>query len=387
MPTRKYKREDRVTCIDCISGEKVELVFDGNVVTDIVPSESQDGNLPFVGQGLIDLQINGVNGIDFNHPEVTEQEITEAVYYLLSQGITSFFPTVITNSDDNICKILSTIYRACSSDAMVNSCIPGIHLEGPFLSAQPGAKGAHDEKYIKPPDWELFQRFQKAAGGKIKIITIAPEWEGACAFIEKCREQKILVSIGHSMANAEEIDLAVKAGACMATHLGNAVPLLLPRHPNILWHLLAAEELYVCIITDGIHLPDTFIKVVMKNKGDATLLVSDATCFAGMPPGEYQNHIGGTVIVDESKRVSLKSTPGLLAGAAKTLLENVETVADHGLSTIAEAWKMASVNVVRLLTKMDVTFRDRRDYVLFRLNENKIKIETVVKNGKVVIEQ
>lgn len=381
---RKYNEEEHTICRDCITGETVALRFAEGNLMNISRTEGRADNPLFLGPGLIDLQINGVNGIDFNNPAIKEEDIKEATYFLLSQGVTSFFPTVITNSDENICKILGTIDSACTSDALVGNCIRGIHLEGPFLSAEPGAKGAHNETYIKAPDWQLFQTYQKAAGGRIKIITMAPEWEGACSFIEKCRSEKVVVSIGHSMANTAQIRQAVKAGATMCTHLGNAVPLLLPRHPNILWDLLAAEELYACVIGDGIHVPDNFIRVVKKNKGSATLLVSDATCFAGMPPGEYQNHIGGTVIVDAEKRVSLKSTPGLLAGAAMTLLENVVTLVDHNVATIGEAWQMASVNVANFLSAMDETFCAGNDFVLFQLNGNNIQVTRVIKDGKIV---
>ncbi len=302
METRIHKGDKVVTCINCITGKTEELIFQDGTVTNIMEVESNKTNLPFIGPGLIDLQINGINGIDFNNPALTGQDVVKATHYLLSKGITTFLPAVITNSDENILKIVHTIYQACLSDAIVNDCIWGIHLEGPFISPVPGAKGAHDEKYIRPPEWELFSKYQEAAGGKIKLITIAPEWEGTCSFTEKCREQKIIVSIGHSMANSEQISLAVKAGASLSTHLGNAVPLLLPRHPNMIWDQLAAEELYACIIADGIHIADSFIKVVMKSKAETTLIVSDATCFAGMPPGEYQNHIGGTVILDKEKK-------------------------------------------------------------------------------------
>jgi N-acetylglucosamine-6-phosphate deacetylase len=381
-----YKTDKIVTCINCITGKTEELIFEGERLTDINETESSENNIPFIGPGLIDLQINGINGVDFNNPAVTGQDIVKATHYLLSKGITTFLPTVITNSDENICKIAHTIYLACLSDPIVNDCIWGIHLEGPFISPVAGAKGAHDEKYVRPPDWELFERFQNAAGGKIKLITIAPEWEGSYSFIEKCRKHKILISIGHSMANSEQINLAVKAGASLSTHLGNAVPLLLPRHPNIIWDQLAAKELYACIITDGVHIPDSFIKVVMKNKSKATLIVSDATCFAGMPPGEYQNHIGGTVILDKEKRVSLKSTPGLLAGAAKSLLENVETLIDHDLSTACEAWHMASANVAEMLAENDDTFTNKNDKVIFQLKGKKIQVQTVIKNGRIVFE-
>src|SRR4030095_13164297 len=108
-------------------------------------------------------------------------------------GITTFFPTVITNAEENVGKILATIRKTCLSNHIVNDCIGGIHLEGPFISPQPGARGAHDEQYIRAPDWKLFKKFQEAAGGKIKLITLAPEWEGSLSFIKKCRENGILV--------------------------------------------------------------------------------------------------------------------------------------------------------------------------------------------------
>jgi len=387
MQTGIHKEDKVVTCINCITGKTEELSFENGTVTNVFERETEKTNNLFIGPGLIDLQINGINGIDFNNPDLTWQDVVTATYYLLSRGITTFLPTVITNSDKNICKIVHTIHQACLSDSLVNDCILGIHLEGPFISPVAGAKGAHDEKYIKAPDWKVFQKFQEAAGGKIKLITIAPEWEGSSSFIQKCRENKIFVSIGHSLANSEQIVAAAKAGASLATHLGNAVPLMLPRHPNIIWDLLAEEELYACIIADGLHIPNSFIKVVIKNKAENTLIVSDATCFAGMLPGEYQNHIGGTVVLDEEKRVSLKSTPGLLAGAAKSLLENVENLINQNLATLSESWKMASTNVAKLLAKHDETFYNKNDdLVIFQLNGKEIQIEKVIKNRRIVFE-
>ena len=376
-----------MTCLNCVTGKTEELIFKDGVVVQIKETIVGEGDLSFVGPGLIDIQINGINGIDFNNPNITRQDVVKATYHLLSIGVTTFLPTVITNADENICKIANTIHTACLSDPVVNDCIWGIHLEGPFISAVAGAKGAHDEKYIKAPDWELFRTYQQAAGGKIKLITLAPEGEGAYSFIRKCREEKILVSIGHSMADTEQIDAAIWAGASLATHVGNAVPLMLPRHPNILWDLLAAEELSACMITDGLHIPDSFIKVVMKTKGEFAIIVSDSTCFTGMKAGEYENHIGGKVILDKEKRVSLQSTPGLLAGAAKSLPENVEYLINHQLSTLSDSWRMASLNVAKMLAKSNATFSDRNDLVIFKLSENGIKVECVVKNGTILFEQ
>jgi N-acetylglucosamine-6-phosphate deacetylase len=379
---------ERVTCINCVTGKTEEITFRERMVTAITEAASRSINLPYMAPGLIDLQINGINGIDFNATTLTKEEVVNTTHYLLSQGITTFLPTIITNSEENILNLVHTIYEACRSNSLVDECVRGIHLEGPFISPKEGAKGAHDERYIKPPDWELFSKFQEAAGGKIKMITLAPEWEGSDLFIEKCRAHGVLVSIGHTLADTEQVSMAVKAGATLSTHLGNGIPLLLPRHPNLLWDQLAEENLYSCIITDGLHIPDSFIKVVMRIKGRKTLVISDATCFAGMPPGEYESHIGGTVILDDEKRVSLKNSPGLLAGAGKSLLENVETLIDHKLSTLSEAWQMASLNVADMLAKNDGSFKERKDdLVVFQLKNKEIKIGKVIKRGRIVFER
>jgi N-acetylglucosamine-6-phosphate deacetylase len=393
MVTENDSQLNTWRCIDCVTGVLTEITSEYDRITGYVTATSgpqnltsADGklNLPFIGPGLIDLQINGVNGIDFNNAALTEQEVIDATYYLLSRGVTTFLPTVITNSVESICSIVSTIKSACLRDHLVDDCIAGIHLEGPFLSPVPGAKGAHNEAFLKKPDWALFLQFQEAAGGKIRFLTIAPELEGAFSFISKCSEQGVLVSIGHSMANIDEIKQAVAAGATLCTHLGNAVPLSMPRHPNILWDLLSTDELYACVIADGIHVPDSFLKVVLKTKGRSALVVSDATCFAGMTPGEYKNHIGGSVVLDAQKRVSLKSEPGLLAGAAKDLLENVETLISHKLVNIGEAWRLASTNVASMLAGKDDSFANKQDYVIFRFVEDSIEVQQVIKNNKIV---
>ncbi len=185
-----YNGEEVLTVRNCITDEMQELNLRDGAITNIPGAAIRDEPVTFIGPGLIDLQINGINGIDFNDPSVTTQDIAEATHYLFSKGITTFLPTVITNSDENILEIVRTIHNACLSDPIVKDCIWGIHLEGPFISPVTGAKGAHDEQYIKAPDWQLFSSFQEAAGGKIKLVTIAPEWEGSWPFNGKFRADK-----------------------------------------------------------------------------------------------------------------------------------------------------------------------------------------------------
>lgn len=386
MKAKEYI-ENIMTCSNCITGKMEKLVFAGEKLLSVAEGKAGSAGC-FVGPGLIDLQINGVNGIDFNLSTLTTADIINATRYLLSCGVTSYFPTVITNSDENIITILRAIDEACKTDELVNACVPGIHLEGPFLSPLEGARGAHSEKYIKAPDWELFKKFREASGGRIRIVTLAPEWENAPAFISGCKRDGIIVSIGHSLASTQHISNAVAAGAGMSTHLGNGVPLMLPRHPNVVWDQLAADALYACIIADGIHIPDSFIKVAMKVKGRSLMIVSDATCFAGMQPGEYESHIGGIVVLDGNKRISLKSSPGLLAGAAKTLPENIETLVRHRLCALGEAWQMASVNVSAFLEAHGVPVAaEKDDLVVFEEDGGSVIVKCVVKGGKIVFDK
>lgn len=375
--------------ISCISGKPEKLEIRNGNIEKISTIESSVNDLPYVGPGLIDLQVNGINGIDFNDTALSPNELLEATLYLLGTGVTTFFPAIITNSDDNILKILKTIHLACEAHPSVNSCIGGIHLEGPFISKTEGARGAHHEKYIKAPDWSLINTFQEASGGRIKLITLAPEWEGSSEFIQRCRQEGILVSIGHSNATSEQISSAVKAGASLSTHLGNAVPLMLPRHPNLLWEQLALDDLYASIIADGFHLPDSFLKVVIRTKGDRAFLVSDATCFSGMAPGVYQAHIGEEVILNKEGRLALKKSPNLLAGATKSLLENIEHLTSQKLATLSTAWKMGSINPARFLGRENYGLfaGQPADLVMFQLEGKRININKVVKNGQVVFEK
>jgi glucosamine-6-phosphate deaminase len=332
--------------------------------------------IPYCGPGLIDLQVNGVAGIDFNESGLNQENIRKAVDALLAKGVTGFFPTLITNDPLILEENLSIINLACQKDDLVNSCILGIHLEGPFISSLEGAKGAHPEKYIQKPSWELVEKLQKESGGRIKLITLAPELEGAEVLIKKCVEENILIAIGHSNAASRDIALAVKSGASLSTHLGNAVPLMLPRHPNILWDQLANEALYASLIADGFHLDPSFLKVVLKVKGEKAFLISDSTKFCGMEPGIYQSPIGEEIILEETGRLAMKYRKGLLAGAARSLIEGVEYLVKEEILELPEAWKMAS--------KIPLSFAglmSKNDWITFRVeNGTSIKVEKVIKH-------
>jgi N-acetylglucosamine-6-phosphate deacetylase len=371
---------------DCLSGQVFHYSDDLEIVNDSFPIGINKRELPFAGPGLIDLQINGINGVDFNSVSLTKADLVNAANYLLSKGITAFFPTVITNSEENTLHILSVIHNACLENSLLDQCIGGIHLEGPFISPSDGYRGAHDKDLVRAPDQDLFLIYQKASWGRISIITVSPEWENSSDFVRKCREEGLLVTMAHTQASPGQVNASVDAGVLLASHIGNGLPLMIPRHPNILWEILAREELYTSLIADGFHLPDSFIRVVLKVKKERAILVSDATCFSGMAPGVYKSLIGSEVLLESDGRLSINNGGGLLAGATRNLLENVQYIVSNNLAGLSGAWHMASKGPDRLLKENnpDFTGTGDRDLVLFYCEGNEIFISEVFKNGKSV---
>lgn len=367
------------------TGEPISVTIEGERIKQIT---SEKNNSPFyIAPGLVDLQINGYKGYDFNTlpiPKDLVRRITEAVW---EEGITSLYPTVITNSDEAIEEAVATIAMICDNDHFMDSCIPGIHLEGPFISPEDGPRGAHGKDFVKAPDWELFQRWQEAAKGKIKIITISPEWPGSVEFIKKCVETDVVVSIGHTSATPEQIKEAVAAGARMSTHLGNGAHLMLSRHPNYLWEQLAQDELWTCLIADGFHLSESFLKVAMKVKGQRSMLVSDAVYLSGLAPGEYKTHIGGEVVLTPEGKLHIKDNPKLLAGSVQMLKDGIVHLYKSGLATLHEAWEMASIlpsTFMELPSKEGLSENAPADLVVFQWDGDQVDIVQTYKAGKLV---
>ncbi|MCJ8007447.1 amidohydrolase family protein [Lederbergia wuyishanensis] len=367
------------------TGESISVTIDGEKICNIT-KEKHDSPY-YIAPGLVDLQINGYKGYDFNTLPIPEDLVNEITGAVWQEGVTSFYPTVITNSDEVIEKAVAMIAEVCEKDHFINKCIPGIHIEGPFISPEDGPRGAHGKEFVKAPDWELFQRWQEAAGGRIKIITISPEWPESIEFIKKCVENGVVVSIGHTAATPEQIRNAVAAGAKMSTHLGNGAHLMLPRHPNYIWEQLAQDELWACLIADGFHLPESFLKVAMKVKDPRAMLVSDAVYLSGMAPGPYQTHIGGEVVLTPEGKLHLKENPKMLAGSAQMLKDGIGHLVKSGIATLQEAWEMASVRpsvFMGLSTLEGLSKGAIADLVVFSLEESRVNVVQTYKAGKLV---
>ena len=275
--------------------------------------------------GLIDIQINGFAGVDFNTPGLSADRIREVVPALRHTGVTRFLPTLITGSLDRF----SRCARALA--AVRESAIAGIHMEGPYISPLDGPRGAHPREHTAAASRDDFKRRLDAADGRIVLVTLAPEVPGALDLIEYLVANGVRVAIGHSDAPTGVIRAAVKAGATLSTHLGNGCAAILPRHPNLVWEQLAADEMWASLIVDGHHLPGATVKTMIRAKPPRrTILVTDAMAAAGCAPGSYR--LGDVdVEVGDDGRVALRGTP-FLAGSALTLPDAIgNTVRFTGL--------------------------------------------------------
>ena len=212
-------------------------------------AQSPAGQHFFFGPAFLDLQCNGFAGVDFNHPATTPEQVANAVEAMRSTGCTRVFPTIITHGPERMEHLLHTLDAACARFAQVAGAVPGLHLEGPFLSAIDGARGAHPAEHIRPPSVALWRKLQRAAGGRIRLVTLAPEARGAAEFIRRMRAEGVTVALGHTMANREQIAAAAHAGATLSTHLGNGCPEFLHRHENALIAQLVEDQLCASITT------------------------------------------------------------------------------------------------------------------------------------------
>jgi N-acetylglucosamine-6-phosphate deacetylase len=262
--------------------------------------------------GLFDLQVNGFAGIDFNAADLTADRAADAFDRMRATGVTRCLPTLITSSFEDFARSARVLGR------MSHAAIAGIHMEGPYISPENGARGAHPREHVVPASLDDFKRRQDAAGGRIVLVTLAAEAGGALALVEHLVAAGVRVAIGHSAATPQQIAAAVAAGATLATHLGNGCAQMLPRHPNVIWELLAADTVVASLIVDGHHLPPATVKAMARAKGAGrTILVTDAIAAAGCPPGRYT--IGGVHCdLASDGRVSLTGTP-YLAGSSLTL--------------------------------------------------------------------
>ena len=332
--------------------------------------------------------MNGFAGVSFSlgGSDLTKEGIEKATNELWKKGVTTYLPTLTTNSQKVLVGNFAILAKSLENEKLLGS-IPGFHLEGPYINPEDGYRGAHPKQFVRLPDWDEFMEMYKASGEKILQITVAPEMEGAQEFIKKCTELGIIVAVGHHNANKAQLDLAVTNGVKISTHLGNGCANMINRHHNPLWPQLANDDLMVSIICDGFHLLPEEIRVFYKVKGaDKTIITSDVTSYAALEPGKYKTQTGETIELTKEGMLHYPAQ-NVLYGSASPITKGVGHIMEVTGCPLADAVKMASANPAKLYGLNDRGILEpgkRADLILFTMEEGIMVIQKTIVAGKEV---
>lgn len=292
-----------------------------------------------------DFQVNGFGGVDFQAESLTRTELEHAVKVMRQHGVAGIFLTLITDEIDAHCRRLEILEKLRAASPAIAAMVAGYHIEGPWLSPEPGFRGAHPPGPMHAPSLAEFERLQSAAGGRIRLITLAPEWPGSAECIAAMTRAGVHISLGHTNASEAQIDEAIRAGARFVTHLGNGTPLELPRHDNVIQRLLARDELIACLIPDGVHLPPFVLRNFFRAKPPGRVLfTTDAMAGAGVGPGRYR--IGRMEIAVGADGIARQPGGAGFAGSTLTPDQGVRRCADFlGITPeeSAEIWSTAAL--------------------------------------------
>lgn len=298
--------------------------------------------------GLIDLQVNGFNGIDFNNEHINAADVDSALAAILASGVTTCLPTIITASSSQLRQRLLTLDKAVSGSRLGSRMVPGYHLEGPFLNAQPGYAGCHPATEMLTPSIDLVRSLEQDLERPILYLTVAPELDHALDLIAWAADRGKIVGVGHSAASQEELSRGVEAGLRVSTHLGNGVAATLAKFDNPVLNQLSDDRLFGCFIADGIHIPARILQSFIRAKGiHRSILVTDAIAAASAPAGTYA--LAGMPVESASDgRVNVKGC-SMLAGSSLRMDSAIANICTWGIADFRSALRMSCANPQALL--------------------------------------
>ena len=334
-----------------LSGDIVDVQVDGPVFKSVKAHRGDILDLPWIAPGLVDIQINGFAGVDFNRPLESDEAWEHATQELYAHGCTGFLVALITN--ESYGELLGGWVKRLSDGA--KNCL-GFHMEGPWLNPEPAYRGAHNPEWMRKPDLKLLKEWRDVAGGVIRLITLAPEVDPAAAakVMNAGRESGIRFFAGHSGAMGEVLAGAVAAGVSGWTHLGNAAPATAPKFDNVIMHALAQSGMMASLIPDGLHLPPhafrALARALNQEKPSRLLLTTDAMAGAGAKPGKYS--LGAAEVEvgkDGSARLPDGEGKGRLAGSTLTPFAGVFGCERMAGLMLEEAWTGFSTRPAAML--------------------------------------
>ena len=334
-------------------------INDGKIVespAEVTDKTEVDATDLLVLPGLVDIHSHGAVGCDFSDGDM--EGLGKILAYERAHGVTSYCPTSMTINTDKLRRIFKAMGDFTEGPGMAH--VAGINMEGPFLDVN--KKGAHLAEYILAPDVEFFRECNTASGNKIRLVTLAPNVEGAMEFTRALRDE-VVISLGHTAADYETSRQALQAGANHVTHLCNAMMPLEHRKPGLIGAASEDENCYAELISDGIHVHESMVRAVFKMFPGRVALVSDSMRATGMENGTYD--LGGQQVTVNGKLATLAS--GTIAGSATNLYDCMRTAVSFGIPR-EEAIAAATMNPAKSIGVYDevgsLTPGKRADVVL-----------------------
>lgn len=333
--------------------EKGSIVIDGHKIYEL--GKIQDVNIPddcevmdvsgkIICPGFVDLLVHGGGGHGF--ADSSAESIEKVSNYFIAQGSTTMLAALFAKPRDVLLNDVRKLAKFIQNNP--DSNIKGIHMEGPYLN--PGLKGAMNEDYLWKPSVESWTDLWEASRGLIKMMTIAPELPGAIEVMREAANEGVVLSIGHSMANYDEIELAIDNGAAHVTHMFNAMRPFHHRNPGVILGALLRDELKIELIADTLHVHPAVMELLLKfKKASGIVLITDSIRAGGMHEGEYE--FADQKVIMKGKKAYLED--GTLAGSTLTLPNAVKNMITTAGAKITEALRMASLNGAKVLSIED----------------------------------
>jgi N-acetylglucosamine-6-phosphate deacetylase len=335
-----------------IDGDALAVKHDHGIIRAVESADAGGAVGRYISPGFFDVQVNGYTGFDYSSDALAAGDVMSMVRVLAQGGTTRHVATIISSPQGRIVRNVGIIRQAREESELVAWAVPFVHIEGPYISPIDGPRGAHDAGYVRHARFDEYRQWQETSGGIVKIVTIAPESEGALDFIERVSAEGVIVALGHTNADPAQIREAISAGAAMSTHLGNGSSATIPRLKNYIWEQLAADELHASIICDGYHLPPAVMKTFYRAKGkDRLVMVSDVGPLGGCEVGK---HKWGNIDVEvhQDGHLSVADTP-YLAGAGHLLDRGVAQFCKATDTPIEQAMELVCRNPRSLLGMED----------------------------------
>lgn len=325
------------------SGRLLRLEWHDGIVSRMEPEEGEPEAYPWIMPSLLDLQVNGFNGVDFQNASISVEDLERAALGLQQYGCGGCLVTLITDDWGAMLAKLRQLVSFCAHRPDLGQFIIGWHLEGPFLSEKEGFRGAHPAEFMRDPETRDLQKILTITGSDPVLLTVAPERKGVISLIEQSVRAGVRVSLGHTAASGAQLNAAVEAGARGVTHFGNGCPQMWERHDNWFWSVVDRADLFVGLIPDGIHLPAPVFRGMHRALVERNQIyyTTDAMSAAGAGPGRYA--LAGQILEVGVDQVVRQPGQPNFAGSALSPLDGISRAMDMTGESWRSIWSRYSV--------------------------------------------